>query len=243
MHYRQETGELFVINHAYSQGGERIDVFKVTASFPQEALPLPHPDLLEVTPPPLPLEEEDRPAAPGQEGGDAGVSPPKVVDIGVAHAVLGNQDEDGAEGGGETDAGASAGGDSSVAAAAAGEGEAIEAVGAGALSSEGEEEAVAGAGTSTEGAPAEAVAGEDEKEEKQVGEEVGEEVVETPKEAAKRMKREAKEAAAKAKADEKQRLADEKAAGKVSTVEYRRVPPSTVESSQARSRQVTSQPC
>ncbi|CAM9109868.1 unnamed protein product, partial [Hapterophycus canaliculatus] len=29
MHYRPETGELFVVNHAYSQGGERIDVFKV----------------------------------------------------------------------------------------------------------------------------------------------------------------------------------------------------------------------
>ena len=30
MHYQRETGELFVINHAYSQGGERIDVFKVS---------------------------------------------------------------------------------------------------------------------------------------------------------------------------------------------------------------------
>lgn len=30
MHFQRETGELFVINHAYSQGGERIDVFKVS---------------------------------------------------------------------------------------------------------------------------------------------------------------------------------------------------------------------
>lgn len=29
MHFRRETGELFVINHAYAKGGERIDVFKV----------------------------------------------------------------------------------------------------------------------------------------------------------------------------------------------------------------------
>lgn len=29
MYYRRETKELFVVNHAYSQGGERIDVFKV----------------------------------------------------------------------------------------------------------------------------------------------------------------------------------------------------------------------
>lgn len=32
IHYRQETGELFVINHAYTMGGERIEVFKVSAT-------------------------------------------------------------------------------------------------------------------------------------------------------------------------------------------------------------------
>ncbi|CAM9090142.1 unnamed protein product [Scytosiphon promiscuus] len=47
MNYRPETGELFVINHAYSQGGERIDVFKVSEAFPQEPLPSIHPSLLE----------------------------------------------------------------------------------------------------------------------------------------------------------------------------------------------------
>eukprot|EP00752_Nemacystus_decipiens_P009105 g8129.t1 len=226
MHYRQETGELFVINHAYSQGGERIDVFKVTANFPQEALPSVHPDLLEVTPPPLPLEEEDRPSVPGQ--GEKAPPTLKVVDIGVAHAVLGNQDdddgdgEDGAGGGAEAD-----GGDSSGAGAAAGESGAVEAGGAGGPLSEGDGVAVAGAGADTDGvkvsaetddAQVEVAAEEEEKEKEQEKEEVVEEVVETPKEIAKRLKREAKEAAAKAKADERKRLADEKAAGKAAAV-------------------------
>ncbi|CAN0394858.1 unnamed protein product, partial [Ectocarpus sp. 12 AP-2014] len=78
MHYRAETGELFVVNHAYSQGGERIDVFKVSETFPQDALPSVHPSLLELTPP----KEED------EEGKS------DVVDIGVATAVLGDDDAD-----------------------------------------------------------------------------------------------------------------------------------------------------
>lgn len=34
MHFRRETAEMFVINHAYSEGGERIDVFKVGFTVP-----------------------------------------------------------------------------------------------------------------------------------------------------------------------------------------------------------------
>eukprot|EP00903_Cladosiphon_okamuranus_P013564 g12635.t1 len=230
MHYRQETGELFVVNHAFSQGGERIDVFTVTENFPQEALPSVHPDLLEATPPPLPLEEEDGPPVPWVEGGESGDSPPKVVDIGVAHAVLGNQEEDGV-GGAATD---TDGGDgySSVAGTTDGENGAVEAAGAGESLPEEDGGAAGGAGADADGikvsaesedakvettAQGEENKTEEEKEKEEVVEEVVE-VIESPKEAAKRLKREKKEAAAKAKAEEKKRRAEEKASAKAAAV-------------------------
>ncbi|CAM9884975.1 unnamed protein product [Pylaiella littoralis] len=194
MHYRAETGELFVVNHAYSQGGERIDVFTVSENFPQQALPSVHPSLLERTPPPPPPppdEVEEEPAAADAQGrkGD-----PEVVDIGVAHAVLGGARGDGD--GGEVGSGDGGGGGSGGNGAAAAGGT-VEEGGAGA---EGRDNAAEGE------VEVEAVVqqeAEKTKEEEKV-------VEETPKEMATRLKREAKEAAAKAKADEKQRIAEEK---------------------------------
>ncbi|CAM9740843.1 unnamed protein product, partial [Laminaria digitata] len=90
MHYRQETGELFVINHAYSQGGERIDVFKVSETFPQDPLPTIHPSLLEATPKPAAPETTQKQDSVRKNDNDDNPDPTvTVVDIGVAHAVLG----------------------------------------------------------------------------------------------------------------------------------------------------------
>ncbi|CAM9376658.1 unnamed protein product [Ectocarpus sp. 4 AP-2014] len=181
MHYRAETGELFVVNHAYSQGGERIDVFRVSETFPQDVLPSVHPSLLELTPP--------------QEDDEEGKS--DVVDIGVATAVLGDDDAD--------EGVQAVGGDGLRGEATVGEHE-----GGGGVSLSGEE---GGDGGVSDGVSAENEV-ESDRADPPVEEEEEEEVIESPKEMAKRLKREAKEAAGRAKAEEKQRLADERAAAK-----------------------------
>ncbi|CAM9654065.1 unnamed protein product, partial [Ectocarpus fasciculatus] len=185
MHYRAETGELFVVNHAYSQGGERIDVFKVSETFPQDALPSVHPSLLELTPPQEEEEGED------EEGKS------DVVDIGVATAVLGDDDDvPDEEEGVQAEGGDGPGGEATVSEQEGGDGAS--------LSGEGDDGGVSddvSAENEVESDGADAAVEE-------------EEVVESPKEMAKRLKREAKEAAGRAKAEEKQRLADEKAAAK-----------------------------
>lgn len=236
MHFQRETGELFVINHAYSQGGERIDVFKVSEAFPQDPLPTIHPSLLEATPEPAaPETTQERDAMrPNSKGDSSDNSDPTaaIVDIGVAHddanddktaetAVAGGE-------GGVVDGDAAGGGGLEGDAGGAGEGEVEVGMESGAEEGgggEASEESLAmwrdrmqagGVSDNTPGdqrgaqiskAALETSVTELEEEIKR-----REDVVESAKERAKRVKRETKEAAVKAKAEARRQQAEAKEA-------------------------------
>eukprot|EP00904_Undaria_pinnatifida_P007493 jgi/Undpi1/3874/HiC_scaffold_16.g07242.m1 len=211
MHYQSETGELFVINHAYSQGGERIDVFKVSETFPQDPLPTIHPSLFEVTPkPPLPEGKEGA----ARYADNAPVAIQKVIDgVDNLRAMLvgavtgGNQIDDNTPEAGVARSDAAEGGGQEAGDAAEEDGEEVGLGGGG----QGEGEGEGGGGEDLpEGRSY------DEKRDETLGDQVEieavEEIVETPKERAKRVKRETKEKAAKAKEESRKQRAIEKAA-------------------------------